>query len=367
MKSDNTILSHYPDALVDRGIVTYFRHSLIDWYKSNGRKLPWRETKDPYKIWVSEIILQQTQVIQGLGYYHRFIERYPDVKSLAETSESDLLLVWQGLGYYSRAHNLHQAAQSILLYHDGLFPKEAESISKLKGIGPYTLAAIMSIAYNAPFAVVDGNVYRVLSRVLDLDVPIDTTSGQKVFRQLAQELLDPQSPGIYNQGIMDLGAMVCTPKSPKCDVCPLKKICKCAHSSHVSLRPVKAKRMEVKEQFLDFLLIIQGEHMWVERRGKQSIWKGLYQFPLHISDSEHTSPEALITDLGLSINGKDIVSTYSTSHRLTHRLLDIHIHTFYPSEEVDLSDFGLERIPISRHSHYAFPKPLRYFLDRHLK
>lgn len=369
MKSNNNTIGHYSDALIDRGVVTYFRQALIEWYELNGRRLPWRETNDPYKIWISEVILQQTQVVQGWDYYHRFIERYPDVKALAESSESDLLLIWQGLGYYSRAHNLHQAAKSIVEHHAGVFPKDVQAVSKLKGIGPYTLAAIMSIAYNEPLAVVDGNVYRVLSRVLDIDIPIDTTAGQKAFRQLAQELLEPHRPGIYNQGIMDLGAMVCTPKSPKCGECPVQKVCKCAHSSKVSLRPVKAKKMLVKEQYLDFLLIIQGECMWGERRGKQSIWKGLYQFPLHLSDSAHPNPSELLRELKIGADEESvkIVDTYTTTHRLTHRLLNINIHTIYLTEDIDLSQLGLEAIPISRHSDYAFPKPLREFLDKNLK
>lgn len=369
MKPGNNIAGHYPDALIDRGVVTYFRQELIEWYELNGRRLPWRDTNDPYKIWISEVILQQTQVVQGLDYYHRFIERYPDVKALAESSESELLLVWQGLGYYSRAHNLHQAARSIVEHHSGVFPRDVQAVSKLKGIGPYTLAAIMSIAYNEPLAALDGNVYRVLSRVLDVDIPIDTTAGQKAFRQLAQELLDPYRPGAYNQGMMDLGAMVCTPKSPKCDDCPVQKVCKCAYSHKIALRPVKAKKMIVKEQYLDFLLIIQGKYLWSERRGKQSIWKGLYQFPLHLSDKAHPSQESLLNALKITSgnSGVRISDTYTTTHRLTHRLLNINIHTIYLSEDIDWSHLGLEPILISRHSEYAFPKPLREFLDKNLK
>lgn len=369
MKLNNNTAGHYPDTLIDKGIVTYFRQALIEWYELNGRRLPWRETNDPYKIWISEVILQQTQVIQGLDYYLRFIERYPDVKTLAASPESDLLLIWQGLGYYSRAHNLHKAAQSIVQYHSGVFPKAVEDVSKLKGIGPYTLAAIMSIAYNEPLAVVDGNVYRVLSRVLDIDVPIDTSMGQKAFRALAQELLDPQYPGIYNQGIMDLGAMICTPKSPKCDECPIQEVCKCAHSPTITLRPVKAKKMIVKELYLDFFLLIQGEYIWGEKRGKQSIWKGLYQFPLHLSDRAHPAPLSLLRDLKINTGEEElkISHSYTTTHRLTHRLLNINIHTIHLPEHIDLSYLGLEAIPISRHSEYAFPKPLREFLDKNLK
>ncbi|MDO4695132.1 A/G-specific adenine glycosylase [Porphyromonas sp.] len=365
MKSDNNIIGHHSDIL-DRGVVTYFRKALVKWYTDNGRKLPWRSTNDPYKIWISEVILQQTQVIQGLDYYKRFIEKYPTVTDLAESEESELLLIWQGLGYYSRAHNLHQAAKSIVAEHNGLFPREKEDVAKLKGIGPYTLAAIMSIAYGDPLAVVDGNVYRVLSRVLDLDIPIDTTTGQKVFRELAQSFLDTETPGIYNQGIMDLGAMICSPKSPKCEKCPVQEVCKCAFSKNIEYRPVKAKRVAVKKQYLDFLFVIQGDNFWAERRGKQSIWKGLYQFPLHLSETSHKDTSVLLKDLSLTDKNFRTMEVYNTTHRLTHRLLNIRIHVVHAPHDVYPNDKEMVLLPINRHSEYAFPKPLREFLDKHL-
>lgn len=365
MNSKNHTVDHDLNVGVDLEMVVYFRKALIDWYLSYGRKLPWRETKDPYKIWISEVILQQTQVIQGLEYYNRFIERYPTVRALAESSEEDLLLMWQGLGYYSRAHNLHQAAQYIVAHYDAEFPRSRADVSKLKGIGPYTLAAVMSIAYNEPLAVVDGNVYRVLSRLLDLDVPIDTTLGQKTFRDLAQTFLEARQPALYNQGIMDLGAMVCTPKLPKCGVCPVVKICKCAYSSHALSRPIKSKRVVVREEFLDFFMLIQNGYFWIQKRGNDSIWKGLYQLPLVHSLDGRKSDIERSDSLEFSTEEGNVSHVYQTEHRLTHRLLNIKVHTIHVTKATDLSEKGFIKIPISHHSAYAFPKPLREFLDKY--
>ena len=200
---------------------TWFRTQLLEWFNVNGRILPWRETKDPYKIWVSEIILQQTRVNQGWNYYTRFISQYPTVKELADSSTEELLLMWQGLGYYNRAHNMQIAARDIVKNFNGVFPKDPKLVRGLKGIGDYTTAAICSIAYNLPLAVVDGNVYRVLSRFYGIDVPIDSAEGKKTFQALASATLDTKHPGLYNQALMDLGAMVCTPKKTDCDSCPV--------------------------------------------------------------------------------------------------------------------------------------------------
>jgi len=194
---------------------------LIEWYASNKRDLPWRNTVDPYLIWISEIILQQTRVDQGLDYFLRFIRRFPDISTLAEASEDEVLKYWQGLGYYSRARNLHEAAKGM----HGLFPATYEGVRALKGVGDYTAAAVCSIAYGMPYAVVDGNVYRVLSRYFGIDTPIDSTEGRKLFYALAQEMQDKSRPALYNQAIMDFGAMQCVPKSPDCFSCPLLESC----------------------------------------------------------------------------------------------------------------------------------------------
>lgn len=341
-----------------------FRLRLIEWFRAYGRDLPWRHTTDPYHIWVSEIILQQTQVKQGLDYYLRFISTFPDVRSLSEADDSTLLHVWQGLGYYSRAHNMKHAARQIIEEHDGNFPDDPRDIARLKGIGPYTTAAISSIAFGLPLAVVDGNVYRVLSRTLGDDTPIDTTEGKKRYFALASELLDPKEPSTYNQAIMDFGALVCTPKNPECDTCPIRDLCISKGSELVEFLPRKARRTEIKEEYLDFYLLQKADSIAVEKRDHSGIWKGLYQFLLRT-----TVPEGW----------REIEVLTLPDHRLTHRLLHIRVHlceetgermsttTLSRTDGIDIESIGegLRFIPIDHHPDYAFPKPLRQFLDQH--
>ena len=222
-----------------------FSGVLIHWYSENKRQLPWRETTDPYRIWISEIILQQTRVVQGLEYFNRFMERFPDVKALAEANEDEVMKYWQGLGYYSRARNLHAAAREIMARFGGKFPETYKEVLSLKGIGEYTAAAICSFAWRQPYAVVDGNVYRVLGRVFGVDTPIDSTAGKKEFAELAQAMLDPERPDLYNQAIMDFGAVQCTPKAPDCMYCPLRERCVAYVSGKVDELPVKAGKTVV--------------------------------------------------------------------------------------------------------------------------
>ena len=325
-----------------------FRSALIDWFKEHGRKLPWRGTDNPYHIWVSEIILQQTQVKQGWDYYLRFIETFPDVKALAEADEEVLLRVWQGLGYYSRAHNMKRAAVQIMEEYGGLFPKKAGQIAGLKGIGPYTTAAIGSIAFGLSLAVVDGNVYRVLSRILADETPIDTTEGKKHYAAIASELLSPEDPSRYNQAIMDFGAMVCTPKNPSCDTCPLSDICRSFGTALPELLPIKARKTAVKEEELHFYLLQDGNTIAVEKRDKTGIWKGLYQLPI-LKEAPEGWEETEVYKL------KD--------HRLTHRLLHINVHHCRPQPGAEDTSLPYSFIPISDHQKLAFPKPLRHFLD----
>ena len=210
---------------------------LLDWYAREGRDLPWRRTRDPYRIWLSEVILQQTRVAQGMDYYLRFTERFPDVRALAAASEDEVLKLWQGLGYYSRARNLHAAAREVVARFGGRFPSDYESVRSLRGVGDYTAAAVCSAAFDAPCAVVDGNVYRVLSRLFDVAEPIDTAAGRKAFAELAQTQLDRRAPGRYNQAIMDFGALQCTPSSPRCGACPLSEGCLALAAGTVADRP----------------------------------------------------------------------------------------------------------------------------------
>lgn len=347
------------ESVLPEDFVLSFRSKLLDWFQLNGRDLPWRRTKDPYKIWVSEIILQQTQVVQGRAYYERFVSELPNVEALANVSEDRLLMLWQGLGYYSRAHNLKHSAQKIMTEYGGDFPSTTEGVSSLKGVGPYTTAAIMSIAYDYPLAVVDGNVYRVLSRLLASDVPIDTTKGKKHYAEQADRLLDRSAPSAYNQAIMDFGAVVCTPRNPLCHTCPVQALCQSFGTDLVELLPRKEKRTQVAQRYLYFYLYLHDDSFAVQRRDKTGIWKGLYQLPLIVSTSTKlpSSPP---------LEGWTVVDELLLpEHRLSHRLLHIKVLVCYPETPPDTSSHDYEWIKTANHKEYAFPKPLRAFLDRY--
>lgn len=254
--------------------------TLLAWYGDKGRDLPWRQTRDPYRIWISEVILQQTRVAQGLDYYRRFLERFPDVTALAAASEDEVLKSWQGLGYYSRARNLHAAARQLVERFGGRFPSDYAAVRALPGIGDYTAAAICSIAFEAPYAVLDGNVFRVLARLFDLDLPIDTTAGRKQFQHLAEALLNPHHPGRYNQAIMDFGALCCLPLQPRCTECPLQGRCLAFGAGSVLHRPVKQGRTRVEPRYFNYLHLTCGGELLLHRRDEKDIWQGLYEFPL---------------------------------------------------------------------------------------
>lgn len=258
--------------------MTIFGEKLIRWYEENKRDLPWRNTKDPYKIWISEIILQQTRVAQGYDYYCRFVERFPDVFSLAKANEDEVMKYWQGLGYYSRARNLHEAARWIA--QSGQFPDTYAEVRKLKGVGDYTAAAICSFAYDMPCAVVDGNVYRVLSRWLGIEESIDTAAGKKVFAALADELLEKSSPALYNQAIMDFGALQCVPSSPSCLSCPLSDSCVALERGIVEDLPKKQHKTKVSYRYFHYVFVRTGEYTFIYKRGAGDIWHNLYEFPL---------------------------------------------------------------------------------------
>ena len=258
---------------------------LLDWYAREGRDLPWRRTRDPYRIWLSEVILQQTRVAQGMEYYLRFTERFPDVASLAAAPEDEVLKLWQGLGYYSRARNLRAAAREVVERFGGVFPRSLDDVRSLRGVGDYTAAAICSAAYDAPCAVVDGNVYRVLSRLFDLAEPIDATAGKRAFACLAQSQLDAAHPGRYNQAIMDFGAIQCTPASPRCEACPLSESCLALAAGTVADRPVKRGKTRVRDRWFNYLHVASGDRVLLHRREGRDIWQGLYEFPLIETDA----------------------------------------------------------------------------------
>jgi len=289
--------------------VTEFSMTLLHWFRQNGRDLPWRGTKDPYAIWLSEIILQQTQVKQGWDYWQRFMARWPKVEMLAAATEDEVLRAWQGLGYYSRARHLHEAARQIVAM--GAFPNTYEGIRSLKGVGDYTAAAIGSIAFGLPVAVVDGNVYRVLSRYFDVDTPINTTDGKRVFSAMAQALLPPPEACDYNQAIMDFGAMVCTPQSPRCSDCPLVVTCKAFRQAKVGILPVKRKTLKVKERRLCYVMVRCAGYVAIHRRGEGDIWQGLWE-PVRVDDAK---------ELNIWLERGAVLWRQDVKHVLTHRIL----------------------------------------------
>ena len=286
-----------------------FANVLLKWYEEHKRSLPWRDTKDPYRIWISEIILQQTRVVQGYDYYLRFLERFPDVFVLAAASEDEVMQQWQGLGYYSRARNLHAAAKTIA--NMGHFPTTYEEIRALKGVGDYTAAAISSFAFGLPTAVVDGNVYRVLARHFGIFTPIDTATGKRVFRELAQQLLDEQHPGDYNQALMDFGALQCTPQSPQCTDCPLANTCVAFSTDSVDQLPVKSKKTEVKTRYFVYL--------YIRCEGK-IIWQGLYEPPLFEFNHKAEFDEVVLS-ADLPLDSRYRLVAEGVKHVLTHRVL----------------------------------------------
>lgn len=257
----------------------WFSSGIITWYKQNKRDLPWRNTRDPYLIWLSEIILQQTQVTQGLAYYHKFENSFPTIIQLANASEDRVLKLWQGLGYYSRARNLHATAKQIKQQYKGVFPHEYKQILGLKGVGNYTAAAIASFAFDLPHAVVDGNVYRLLSRLFGIDVPIDTSEGKKLFAKLADDLLDKNRPALHNQAIMEFGSQYCRVSAPDCKNCPFAARCEANKQLNVSAFPVKSKKLTVRTRYFNYLVIVDSKkQLLVHKRGEGDIWQGLYEF-----------------------------------------------------------------------------------------
>ena len=263
-----------------------FNPLIKEWYRLNKRDLPWRLTKDPFKIWLSEIILQQTKVEQGLSYYLKFTNRFKTAEDLANTSEQEVLNLWQGLGYYSRARNLHFTAKTVVNEHKGKFPKTYTELLKLKGVGSYTAAAIASFCFDESVAVVDGNVYRVLSRVFDLEIAIDSSEGKKYFFELAQNLIDKEDPALFNQAIMEFGALQCVPKNPNCEICPLDSICLSKSNGTWMNRPVKSKKTSVKHRFFHFLIFQNDQTTYLQKRHEKDIWQNLFQFPLIETDED---------------------------------------------------------------------------------
>ncbi len=341
---------------------------LIEWYRVHKRELPWRETTDPYVIWVSEIMLQQTRVVQGLEYFNRFLRRFPDVVSLAEAEEDEVLRYWQGLGYYSRARNLRAAAKCIVERFGGVFPSTYAEILSLKGVGEYTAAAIVSFAWNRPFPVVDGNVYRVLSRVFAIDTPIDTAEGKRRFAELAEALMDEKRAGEHNQAIMEFGALRCVPKNPDCPSCPLADRCEAFSLNRVLDYPVKRHKTKTRDRYFHFLHILYEGRTWLNRRSDKDIWAGLYEFPLIETEramdfSELCETEAfsrLLGDAGVLSLLREVSGV---RHVLSHQVL---YASFYQIRiervPVSLGDYIL--VPREGLGDYAFPRLIHIYMDK---
>lgn len=342
-----------------------FSKKLLEWYDPASRNLPWKKTNDAYKIWLSEIILQQTRVEQGTPYYLAFVQQYPTVKKLANAPLDDVLKLWEGLGYYSRARNLHAAAKQIVLAHKGKFPATHSEILQLKGIGNYTAAAIASFAYNLPHAVVDGNVYRVLSRIFDIEIPVDSTKGKVVFQQFADDLLDKKNPSVYNQAIMDFGALICKPQQPLCMQCPFSSECKALALNKIALLPVKSKKLIKTERHFHYFVLFDSVHIYINQRAENDIWKGLFEFPM----DEKADDKWSIADSNLlnSINyqkskiNKPVIYRQTLSHQYINGY-------FYEIKTRTLPKLNNSYLKIKKSDilNYAFPKIIRSYLENRL-
>jgi len=348
-------------------LISQFSDTLIDWYKDNARDLPWRNTTNAYHIWLSEIILQQTRVQQGLPYYEKFIQLFPTIDSLANASEDKVLKTWEGLGYYSRARNLHYTAKYITYECNGIFPSSYEEIIQLKGIGPYTAAAIASFAFKEIKPAIDGNVYRVLSRIFDIEAAIDDNRSKKYFEQLSMNLISKRNPDTYNQAMMELGATICKPKGPHCLECIFQTNCLAFAKDIIALRPVKKKKIIKRNRYFNFFLLKHESFTWIEKRDYSDIWKGLYQFPLLEQENSKTSTnkqfhqlkELLKTDLKGEIYTQN---QWFYKQDLTHQKLHIKFHVINLKEAVKLPKTFI-RVSSQNLKDYAFSKTLKSFID----
>lgn len=326
-----------------------FAFLLLKWYELQQRDLPWRKTKEPYKIWLSEIILQQTRVVQGLPYYQRFTETFPTIFDLAKAQEEQVLKLWQGLGYYSRAKNLHHTAKKIAFEMNGIFPQSYQELIKLKGVGDYTASAIASICYSEPCAVVDGNVYRVLARVFGIETPINTSEGVLFFKELASNLLYKQNAGTYNQALMDFGATQCKPQSPDCQYCIFVENCLAYTLKKVNELPKKLGKIKVKQRFFNYLVFIDNQNFTsLNKRTEKDIWQGLYEFPLIETNSDFSTAEITneIKNQGFSFSEVCLSNEKPIIHKLSHQ----HIHTRFWI--IKTEKISKNRVDIEEVTHY---------------
>lgn len=338
-----------------------FNSLILIWFDKNKRNLPWREQKDPYKIWLSEIILQQTRVAQGLDYYNKFTENFPTIRQLAEADETEVLKLWQGLGYYSRARNLHFTAKHIVNDLNEDFPKNFKDLQKLKGVGEYTAAAVASIAFDEAVPAVDGNAFRVYSRYFNVHIDISAPQAKKYFFELGKEIIDQNRPGDFNQAVMELGATVCLPVNPKCEICPVNDSCEAVRQKTVNQLPVKSKKVKVRHRNFHFLEISDGEKFLIKKRTENDVWKNLYNFPLFETESIHQELEKLNLNL-------ELIKEQEQKHILTHQRLQIVFwKTTVKTEELEkLSEtLNSEIITLEHLEELPLPRPMeKYFFEK---
>lgn len=341
-----------------------FSNELIQWYLQNKRELPWRNTTDAYVIWLSEIILQQTRVEQGMPYFHRFLEKYPDVRAFAAADEGDILNLWQGLGYYSRGRNMLKTARQVVEQFNGVFPVDYLQLTNLKGIGEYTAAAISSFSANESRAVVDGNVFRVLARYFGISEPINSTKGKKLFQGIANDLLSKEHPGLHNQAMMEFGAMLCKPKNPDCAICPVKEGCYALKHNRINSLPQKLKKVKIKERYLNYLLITDGDNILMNKRDERDIWANMYDLPLFESQERLSSEEVLALPNVKEYFGENIrtIDTFPIKkHILTHQ------HLYAQFIHIDNKPIKLEQkwfyTNVNNLEKLAMPKIIFIFLN----
>lgn len=339
-----------------------FNKDLITWYLENKRDLPWRLTTNPYNIWLSEIILQQTRVTQGLPYYRRFISAFPTIQNLAAASQEEVLKLWQGLGYYSRGRNLHETAQYITNDLQGEFPRTYKELLTLKGVGDYTASAIASICFNKPTAVVDGNVYRVLSRIFGIKTPINSSQGQKEFKALAQELIDPKQPATFNQAIMEFGAIHCKPQNPLCLKCVFQERCVAFRSQTITTLPVKIKKTKIKKRYLHYLVFISNDQKTIlQQRTGKGIWQGLYEFPVvEIEGDKECFRESSYFKETVSSHKPTSIEQYNNKP-IVHKLSHQHLYTTFWIVKVE--KLNSQSIPLSQINNFPVPVLISKFID----
>ena len=348
-----------------------FNKLILKWYDQNKRDLPWRKTKNPYNIWISEIILQQTRMEQGIYYYNRFISKFPDLESLATCEEKDVLLLWQGLGYYSRARNLHHTAKYIYYDLDSKFPKSYDELIKLKGIGDYTSSAISSICFEKKHPVLDGNVFRIISRFFGINEPIDLNNSRKVFKEKATKLMPSNRFGDYNQGLMDFGSIVCKPKNPLCSSCLISKKCFAYKNDLVDSLPVKASKNKIKTLYFEYLVVNNNNQILIERI-YEGIWKNLYQFPVNVSTSKKNEEEIakfFMQKFNLETLDLKLINNEYIEHKLTHIIIK---STFwFTDEKIDIYEGVfttiLEDYPMSKLMHNFIEKYRGKFVSSEVK